>query len=166
MEKIFNHKNFHYFVCIYIILDIFILLEPLGIVTKVEKEGEEEEKEEGEERKKEEEEEGKERMSYPGDPMLEDESLQYRVQGTFSQHRYSYLHCYKGLPAILTSFGLIDWFSNVKLSCLFLWHISSMEHTLSVNHVGFCDIFLLWSRLYLTIMFVSVTYLFHGAYFI
>jgi hypothetical protein len=64
----------------------------LGIVTKVEKEGEEEEKEEEEkERKKgEEEEEGKERMSYPGDPMLEDESLQYRVQGTFSQHRYSY----------------------------------------------------------------------------
>jgi hypothetical protein len=67
-----------------------ILLEPLGIVTKVEKEGEEEEKEEGKERKKgEEEEEGKERMSYPGDPMLEDESLQYRVQGTFSQHRYT-----------------------------------------------------------------------------
>jgi hypothetical protein len=65
-----------------------ILLEPLGIVTKVEKEGEEEEKEE-KERKKGEEEEGKERMSYPGDPMLEDESLQYRVQGTFSQHRYT-----------------------------------------------------------------------------
>jgi hypothetical protein len=69
-----------------------VLLEPLGIVTKVEKEGEkEEEKEEGEEERKkgEKEEEGKERMSYPGDPMLEDESLQYRVQGTFSQHRYS-----------------------------------------------------------------------------
>jgi hypothetical protein len=79
----------------------------LGIVTKVEKKGEEEEKEEEE---KEKEEEGKERMSYPGDPMLEDESLQYRVQGTFSQHRYSYLHCYKGLLVILTSFGFIDRF--------------------------------------------------------
>jgi len=58
------------------------LAEPLGIVTKVEKEGEEEEREEGEGEKE-------ERMSYPGDPMLEDESLQYRVQGTFSQHRYA-----------------------------------------------------------------------------
>ncbi len=86
----------------------------MGIVTKVEKEGEgeEEEKKEGEERKKGEE--GKERMSYPGDPMLEDESLQYRVQGTFSQHRYSYLLCYKGLSVILTSFGLIDRFLNFK----------------------------------------------------
>jgi hypothetical protein len=92
-----------------------ILLEPLGIVTKVEKKGEEEEEGEKEERKKgEEEEEGKERMSYPGDPMLEDESLQYRVQGTFSQHRYGYLHCYKGPLVILTSFGFIDEFSNFK----------------------------------------------------
>jgi hypothetical protein len=98
----------------------YILLEPLGIVTKVEKEGEEEEKEEKERKKGEEEEEGKERMSYPGDPMLEDESLQYRVQGSFSQHRYSYLHCYKSLSVILTGFGLIEWFSNFKLSCLFL----------------------------------------------
>jgi hypothetical protein len=38
-----------------------------------------------------------------------------------------------------------------------------MEHTLSDNNVGFCDIFLLWNILYLTIMFVSVTYFFYGA---
>jgi hypothetical protein len=130
---------------------LYILLEPLGIVTKVEKEGEEEEekeeKEEGKERKKgEEEEEGKERMSYPGDPMLEDESLQYRVQGTFSQHRYSYLHCYKALLVILTSFGLNDRQFG--------------------NHVGLCGILLQWSRRYVTFMFVSVTYFFYGAYFI
>jgi signal transduction histidine kinase len=64
-------------------------LEPLGTVTKVEEEGEEEEEEEEEEEREEEEEEErvKRRMSYPGDQMLEDDSLQYRVQGTFSQHR-------------------------------------------------------------------------------
>jgi hypothetical protein len=33
-----------------------------------------------------------------------------------------------------------------------------MEQALSDNHVGFCDMILLWCRLYLTIMLVSVTY--------
>jgi hypothetical protein len=30
-----------------------------------------------------------------------------------------------------------------------------MKHTVSDNHVDFCDIFLLWNRLYLTIMLES-----------
>jgi hypothetical protein len=38
-----------------------------------------------------------------------------------------------------------------------------MEQTLSDNHVDFCDIFLLWSRLYPAIMLVSATYFFYGA---
>ena len=64
----------------------------MGTVTKVEEEGEEEEEEEKgeEEEEAEEREKVKERMSYPGDQMLEDDALQYRVQGTFSQHRYSH----------------------------------------------------------------------------
>jgi hypothetical protein len=107
-----------------------VLLEPLGIVTKVEKEGEEEEeKEEGEEGRKkgEEEEEGKERMSYPRDPMLEDESLQYRVQGTFSQHRYSssYLHCYKALLVILNS--------SVKLTGFQILSAADSKRTVNSN---------------------------------
>ena len=28
------------------------------------------------------------RMSYPGDHVMEEDPLQYRVQGSFSQHRY------------------------------------------------------------------------------
>ena len=35
------------------------------------------------------EEEPEDRMSYPGDQGLDDDSLQYRVQGSFQQHRYS-----------------------------------------------------------------------------
>jgi hypothetical protein len=41
-----------------------------------------------------------------------------------------------------------------------------MEQALSDSHVGFCDIFLRWSKLYLTITLVSEKYFFYGAYFI
>ena len=51
-------------------------------------EGEEEEKEAEEGEKEKREKEAERRMSYPGDPALEDESLQYRIQGSFQQHRY------------------------------------------------------------------------------
>ena len=40
-----------------------------------------------EEENKEEEEGTETRMSYPGDHVLEEDTLQYRVQGTFSSHR-------------------------------------------------------------------------------
>jgi hypothetical protein len=40
---------------------------------------------------------------------------------------------------------------------------SCMEHTGSDNQVGFCDMILLWNRLYLTIMLDSVKYFFYGA---
>ena len=64
------------------------ILVPLGAEGKTKKELDSEAEREEEEEGEEEGGEKKGRMSYPSDHVLEEDTLQYRVQGTFSHHRF------------------------------------------------------------------------------